>query len=330
MSFAKLWLSVLFLLVSTTVLAQNAKPEITEVFVDTENNQLIISGSGFDSPDVSVNLGGYPDALTLDTDLSTAEELVVDLPDNVGAGDYKLTVSQGKKGKDQDDYDLTIGAIALAGPAGPAGPPGAPGPAGPEGAPGPAGAQGPAGPEGAAGPAGPEGLAGAQGPAGPGGPAGVQGPAGAQGPTGPEGPPGSITDSSCPEGEFLTGSDESGNLVCAPPPIFCDRVITPQLVTPPRTGEVCGAQLLTLDATVTRPVCGHLLEDYQFFWDCYRAGVACTMAGESWPHDTFQKTVSFSPDTGISYEIALSINLYEEPMVSKRVVFPSFTPKACQ
>jgi cysteine-rich repeat protein len=46
---------------------------------------------------------------------------VVDLPGVVDAGDYRLTVSQGKKGNDQDAYDLTIGAVGPAGPQGPAG-----------------------------------------------------------------------------------------------------------------------------------------------------------------------------------------------------------------
>ena len=133
MSFTKLCISVLLLLASTTVLAKGAQPQIAEVFVDTDNNQLVISGSGFDSPDVSVSLGGYPDFLILNTDLSTEEELVVDLPGIVGAGDYKLTVSQGRKGKNQDDYDLTIGAVGPPGEQGFTGPSGQVGPRGPEG-----------------------------------------------------------------------------------------------------------------------------------------------------------------------------------------------------
>ena len=230
MLFTKLGLSILVLLVSTTVIAKGAKPEITEVFVDTDHNQLVITGSGFASPDVNVRLGGYPDVLTLDPDLSSPEELVVDLPGEVAAGDYKLTVSQGKNGEDQDDYDLTIGANGAEGPAGPTGPAGAQGPtgpAGPAGQAGPAGDRGPAGAQGSPGAMGPQGPAGGQGPEGPAGAPGPEGPAGAQGPTG------AITDVSCDDGEYATGVDESGNLICAVLPVSVQTVSFPSSGTSP-------------------------------------------------------------------------------------------------
>lgn len=129
MSFTRLFISVLFLLVSTNVLAKGETPQISEVLIDLDNNQLIISGSGFDNPDI--RLGGYPDLLTLDSEVSDANFLVVDLPDAVDAGDYRLTVSQGKKGKDQDDYDLTFGAVGPQGERGPKGDKGDPGAQGP-------------------------------------------------------------------------------------------------------------------------------------------------------------------------------------------------------
>ena len=206
MSLKKLCICVLFLLVSTNVLAKGAEPQISEVMIDLDNNQLIISGSGFDNPDVK--FGGYEELLTLDSDLSDENFLVVDLPIGVGAGDYRLTVSQGKKGKDRDDYDLTIGAVGpqgeqgLQGPVGPQGPVGADGATGPQGVAGPQGAQGPTGsdgdkgdtgdtgPQGVAGPIGPQGPAGADGTNGVDGSDGATGPQGVAGPQGPQGLPG--------------------------------------------------------------------------------------------------------------------------------------------
>lgn len=120
MSYGKFFISVLCLLFSTTVLAKKLTLQISEIWVDSDNNQLVISGSGFDSPDVS--LGAYSGFLV---PVSTAEdEVVVELPNALDAGDYKLIVSQGKNGNDQVDYDLTIGAV---GPQGEQGPPGADG-----------------------------------------------------------------------------------------------------------------------------------------------------------------------------------------------------------
>ena len=84
------------------------------------------------------------------------------------------------------------------------------GPAGPQGPKGDTGATGPQGPKGDTGATGPQGLAGPQGPK------GDTGATGAQGPAGPQGPPGSgLAGQSCPNGQSVTGVDNSGNLICS-------------------------------------------------------------------------------------------------------------------
>lgn len=62
-----------------------------------------------------------------------------------------------------------------------------------------------------------QGPVGPQGPAGPQGPQGQMGPVGPQGPQGPAGDPGnmSLAGQMCPEGAFVTGFDDSGNIVCS-------------------------------------------------------------------------------------------------------------------
>jgi len=75
--------------------------------VNAENHQVVIQGSNFNYPNVS--LGEYTSFLTpvsFDGDF----QVVVELPLNIPDGDYKLTVSQGIQGFDLDVYDLTIGA----------------------------------------------------------------------------------------------------------------------------------------------------------------------------------------------------------------------------
>jgi hypothetical protein len=78
---------------------------------------------------------------------------------------------------------------------------------------GPTGAQGPQGPQGPPGPQGPQG------------PPGQDGPPGATGPTGPTGPPGKgkgkgggiPLPQSCPAGQFVTGFNAAGQIICATP-----------------------------------------------------------------------------------------------------------------
>ena len=86
----------LLLILSFPAIAKKNTPEISEVFVDTLNNQLVIIGTGLNNADVS--LGEYPDYLT---PVATMEddELVVELPAGILEGDYKLTVSTRTKSK---------------------------------------------------------------------------------------------------------------------------------------------------------------------------------------------------------------------------------------
>jgi hypothetical protein len=112
---------------------------------------------------------------------------------------------------------------------GPQGAQGDTGPQGPQGDTGAMGPQGPQGDTGAAGPQGPQGdtgVAGVQGPRGDTGAAGTQGPqgdTGAAGPVGATGPAGTnpAAGQSCPSGQFVTGFDANGNILCGggtPPP----------------------------------------------------------------------------------------------------------------
>jgi len=177
-------------MMSVLALAMMAQPalagpsKISSVLVDYPLlGQITITGSDFYKPVVSLDGFG---ALAVQPGW-TANTIVVTCPSgSCPEGDYLLTVSKEKEGKDKDTWDLTIGAV---GPEGPAGPAGATGPVGPVGPQGPIGLTGPAGPAGATGPAGPTG---ATGPAGPIGPIGLTGPAGPIGPIGPIGPAGPI------------------------------------------------------------------------------------------------------------------------------------------
>lgn len=118
---------------------------ITAVSVDFEQNVLTISGRNFDK-------GSTPVVLLGDVYLSlqdyTWERIALELPENIPAGDYLLTVTTGSAVKNTDRYDLTLGAV---GPQGPSGQQGPPGPQGPQGPQGPVGPQGPTGPQGPAG-----------------------------------------------------------------------------------------------------------------------------------------------------------------------------------
>jgi len=106
------------------------------------------------------------------------------------------------------------------------GPPGAPGPQGPKGDTGATGPQGPAGPQGPVGPPGPQGPQGPTGDTGATGPQGLtgpQGPKGDTGATGPAGPPGTnvAAGQSCPTGQFVSGFDAGGNIICKAPAAPC-------------------------------------------------------------------------------------------------------------
>ncbi len=191
-----------FLLVfSLPALAKKASskhPLITEVYVGDE--EILITGSNFANPDVILG-----DALFLTVNSSASTWIRAQTPD-IEDGDYKLIVSQGKRGKHIDEYDLTIGAVGPRGPQGIAGESGPQGEAGEVGGQGPQGEVGPQGEQGDTGAIGPQsaaGLAGPQGSTGSAGPQGSTGSAGPQGSTGSAGPQGS-TGSAGPQGS--TGS----------------------------------------------------------------------------------------------------------------------------
>ena len=103
-----------------------SKPEIFEVFVDYDNEIIIVVGDNFDDP--KVYLGDEGELLI---DHSTKTEIEAQLP-AVPFGDYKLTVAQGQNDKNTT-FDLTLidAAQGPQGPVGPPGPQGVPGPQGP-------------------------------------------------------------------------------------------------------------------------------------------------------------------------------------------------------
>lgn len=177
---------------------------IDEVYVDFESGFVFIDGKNFlNGAVLKVFLG----VTRLQVDSVSDDEVIARIPDGLAEGDYRLLVTSGPAVKNNDAYDLTIGAVGpvpehewngpelrfqnpdgswgnftnLQGPEGQQGL---------QGEPGPQGEQGPRGFTGEQGPAGPQGLAGSTGPVGPTGPAGATGPAGPVGPQGLEGPPG--------------------------------------------------------------------------------------------------------------------------------------------
>ena len=140
----KLIIVLLAVCLSASAFAVDKDPQISEVFVT--DTQIVILGSNFEEPEVSLGDAG---SLVL-AHPAEINVLVAILPaDPMTAGDYKLTVSQGKDGKYLVSYDLTIGAV------GPQGPQGVQGEKGDTGAAstvqGPRGIQGEKGDTGAAG-----------------------------------------------------------------------------------------------------------------------------------------------------------------------------------
>ncbi|MBV8280547.1 MAG: IPT/TIG domain-containing protein, partial [Candidatus Eremiobacteraeota bacterium] len=141
------WLCIGMFLLYAAAFAATAVT-INSASINYSNNQITLSGTGFDpsgkAPTVTFN--GSP--LTPVSYANT--KLVAQLPNGTTAATYELHVTNSTGGS--AELDVTYGAV---GPQGPAGPPGATGAAGPQG---PAGAQGAAG---ATGPTGPQGPAGA-------------------------------------------------------------------------------------------------------------------------------------------------------------------------
>ncbi len=153
--------------------------KIEEVFVDFGAGELDIMGLELDfgPGPLEVTLGGLPLVVLS----AAADTIVAALPEALPEGDYLLVVSNGNGESQNDEYDLTIGAV------GPQGPQGEQGMIGPQGLQGPQGEQGMIGPQG---PQGQQGLIGPQGPQGEQGMIGPQGPQGQQGLIGPQGPQG--------------------------------------------------------------------------------------------------------------------------------------------
>ena len=214
---------------------------ISQVLVDDPNDPTSITIVGTDflfGPDAPiVTLGEYVDPLDIVGD-PTNEEIVALLPESIIAGDYLLTVATGTGQSQNDEYDLTIGAV------GPKGPQGEQGPEGPQGAPG---EKGDKGDPGAQGEQGIQGLQGETGPPGPKGDKGEQGLAGVPGMNGQDGancydgigdsvddcigPPGEnvAAGQQCTDGAVV-GFDAVGNIICSsePPPSTSKTVFVTQ------------------------------------------------------------------------------------------------------
>jgi len=138
-----------------SALAETTKPSlpgdhliITEVAVDFDEAELTITGEHFSFGNtLEVTLGEFVGTLNLVSSSDTI--IVVDFPaGGLPDGDYLLTVSRGKGQSQNDEYDLTIGAVGPQGATGATGPTGATGLTGAPGATGATGAQGNPGPPG--------------------------------------------------------------------------------------------------------------------------------------------------------------------------------------
>jgi hypothetical protein len=201
-SLLHLSIAVFFLSLGVTVSA--APPgghlNISQVLVDDPNDPTSITIVGTDflfGPEApTVTLGEYVDPLIIVGD-PTNITIVALLPENIVAGDYLLTVATGTGQSQNDEYDLTIGAV---GPQGPQGEQGIQGERGPQGEQGLQGAQGPPGPKGDKGEQGNPGFPGAQ---------GDKGDKGDPGPQGEQGPPGPTADFDFPYRYSLRGETES-------------------------------------------------------------------------------------------------------------------------
>lgn len=98
-------------------------------------------------------------------------------------------------------------------------------------------------------------LQGPQGNQGPPGSQGGPGPQGIPGPPGPEGPPGVtppllMVGQNCPAGEFLTGFDAAGNILCGVPPASTGPP-PPTVVNDVNPGDVIVTELMINPAAVT-------------------------------------------------------------------------------
>jgi len=201
--------------------------DVTQVMVDDPDNptSVMIIGTDLDfgNGPLSVTLGEFGALVVTGTPSDTLIEAT--LPAGIYPGDFLLTVANGNGQSQNDEYDLTIGAVGPQGDQGKLGPQGEQGKLGPQGVQGDQGKLGPQGDQGKLGPQGEQGKLGAvgdqgeQGKLGFPGPQGEQGKIGAQGEQGkigPEGPPGPVAaiDTNCPPGQAVIGMDENGNFIC--------------------------------------------------------------------------------------------------------------------
>jgi len=191
------------LLLACFSLALAAKPassggqlNVIQVLADDPNDptSITIVGEGLSDGGgpPTIMLGEYVDPLVI-IGTATDTEIIAELPANIDGGDYLLTVSNGNGQKDNDEYDLTIGAVGPQGDKGDKGDTGANGMDGADGAngmDGAPGADGTNGIDGADGAPGSNGMDGAPGANGMNGAPGMNGADGADGANGMDGAPG--------------------------------------------------------------------------------------------------------------------------------------------
>jgi hypothetical protein len=104
---------------------------ISTVIVDTVAGELKITGKEFADPTVTLgDLVIPPPHL-----VSEKDQLKIAIP-TITPGNYKLTLNQGRNGRNKAEFDLTVGAAGPKGERGDPGPQGVPGPQGADGAPG--------------------------------------------------------------------------------------------------------------------------------------------------------------------------------------------------
>jgi len=167
---------------------------ITEAFVNFETDPVTVNiyGQNFECENLNVTLGDYGPLAVISCSPHPDNQIIVELPSNIQAGDYLVNIQSGPSVHQFDSYNLTIGDV------GPQGEQGEQGDKGEQGVQGPIGPQGP------------------MGPTGPVGPTGATGPQGSQGPQGPPGPQGDGPNPGvCPDGQVMFGIDENRDIICA-------------------------------------------------------------------------------------------------------------------
>ena len=128
---------------------------VTQVFVNDTSITIIGEDLLFGPQGPTVTLGEIGDLVITGPPTDTMIEAL--LPGPIPAGDYLLTVSGGNGQSQNDEYDLTIGAVGLQGPKGDTGDQGEKGDTGMKGDTGDTGATGAIGMTGMTGAEGPQG-----------------------------------------------------------------------------------------------------------------------------------------------------------------------------